>query len=307
MQSQARREPMSESDALKLFETCSNRGRWGDDDERGTLNLISPEKRIGAAQLVRDGVVVPTGRSIDTKPSAKNYLPAIHRMLYVSHDDAIGCVDTFEIAPHGFAVTHLDAIGHVYFDGSMYNGRSPSEEARADGLHWASIGALADGIFTRGVLLDIAAVRGKAWLDEDEYIWPEDLDEAERRAGVAVEAGDVIFVHTGLEARERAQGTEDPSRRAGLSADCVPWLFERDIAAYAGDCIERLPHPYSRLISPLHMVGMVAMGLVMLDSPQTEPIVDACTRFVRSEFLVTCAPWVAPLGTGSPVNPLCIF
>ncbi len=307
MQSQAQREPMPELDALKLFETCSNRGRWGDDDQRGTLNLISAEKRIRSAQLVSHGVVVPIGRSIDTVPSAKNYLPATHRMLDLGNEAAIGCVDTFEIAPHGFAVTHLDAIGHVFFDGSMYNGRSPSEKARTDGLHWASISALAGGIFTRGVLLDIAAVRGTAWLDEDEYIWPEDLDEAERRAGVAVEAGDVIFVHTGLEARERALGMEDPSRRAGLSADCVPWLFERDIAAYSGDCIERLPHPYSRLISPLHMVGMVAMGLVMLDSPRTEPIVNACATFGRSEFLVTCAPWAAPLGTGSPVNPLCIF
>jgi kynurenine formamidase len=303
----AMREPMSEADALTLLETCSNRGRWGDEDQRGTLNLISVEKRIRSAQLVKQGVVVPIGRDIDTTASPKNYLPAIHRMLYVSHEDPVGCVDTFEIAPHGYAVTHLDAIGHVYFEGSMYNGRSPSEKAKADGLHWASISALAEGIFTRGVLLDIAAVRGKSWLDEDEYIWPEDLDDAERRAGVTVEPGDVIFVHTGLEARERALGSEDPSRRAGLSADCIPWLFQRDIAAYSGDCIERVPHPYSRLISPLHMVGMVAMGLVMLDSPRTERIVNACSTFARSEFLVTCAPWVAPLGTGSPVNPLCIF
>src|SRR4051794_40855406 len=123
MQSQAAREPMSEADALKLFETCSNRGRWGDDDERGTLNLISAEKRIRSAGLVRQGVVVPIGRRIDTAPSAKNYLPAIHRMLFLGHEEANGCVDSFEIAPHGFAVTHLDAIGHVYFDGSMYNGR----------------------------------------------------------------------------------------------------------------------------------------------------------------------------------------
>jgi len=114
-------------------------------------------------------------------------------------------------------------------------------------------------------------------------------------------------VRVGLSAREAAEGTEDPSRRAGLMAECLPWLHQREVAVFSGDCIERLPQPYSRIPMPLHMVGLVAMGLAILDCTELEELRIVCQALNRYEFMVTCAPLRLRGGTGSPVNPICVF
>ncbi len=301
------RVPMAESQALGLLEACSNRGRWGDDDELGTLNYITAQKRLDALRLVTHGRVVSIAMDLDTVPSLKNPEPAIHRMLYVAHEDSDGSGDVLEIAPHGYAVTHMDALGHAYVNGAMYNGRHARDEVLTTGLRFGSILPAREGVVTRGVLLDVAASRGVDWLGIDEGVWPEDLDAAERLAGTRVTRGDAIFVRVGLGAREAAEGPEDPARRAGLMAECLPWLHEREVAVYAGDCIERIPGTYKALPGPLHQVGIAAMGLSMLDNVAVEELAAVCRELGRYEFLVVYAPLRIPRGTGSPVNPLCIF
>jgi kynurenine formamidase len=145
------------------------------------------------------------------------------------------------------------------------------------------------------------------WLNPGEPVWPEDLDAAERLAGVKVMSGDAVFVRVGLSKREAAEGPEDPSRRAGLTAECLPWLHEREVAVYSGDCIEMLPQPYERLASPLHQIGLVAMGLSILDVPELEELAETCRSLSRYEFMVTYAPLRVLGGTGSAVNPICLF
>jgi len=145
------------------------------------------------------------------------------------------------------------------------------------------------------------------WLTPDEGVSPGDLDRAEALAGERVGSGDAVIVRVGLAARERVEGTEDPSHRAGLLPECLPWLHEREVAVYGGDCIEKLPSPYPRVPAPFHMVALVAMGLVLLDNPAVEELADVVQEVGRSAFLLTCAPLALRGGTGSAVNPLAVF
>ncbi len=297
---------MAEDEVVALFTECSNRGRWGDDDELGTLNYITPAKRVQAAGLVRTGRLVSLGKDIDTRQSAVNPQPAIHQMLYY-HRHSLTAVDSIALGIHGNATTHLDALGHIFWGERLYNGRQQADVVTPAGLLYANIMAQKEGIFTRGVLLDVAAARGVPWLTPDQSVIPQDLENAERLSGIRVESGDAIVVHVGLEARERVEGPEDPRVRAGLDAGAVRWLHQRQVAVFTGDCFERIPQPYRRVPLPLHQVGLVAMGLVMLDNPTLAELVRVCDSLRRAEFLLTAAPLRIPNGTGSPVNPIAAF
>jgi kynurenine formamidase len=298
---------VNEGDVLALFERCSNVGRWGPDDQLGTLNLVTPEKRRAAAGLVRTGRVVSLARRLRRDRSRNNPLPIAHRMLEGLEPDAVGSSDAVEIAPHGYAVTHLDALGHAFFGGRAWNGRAVADIAGPGGLSFADIVPQRLGVFTRGVLLDVARARGVAWLEPGAGVSVADLEAAEALAGLRVESGDAILVRVGLTPRERELGEEDPRHRAGLLPECIPWLHERGVAVYGGDCIEQLPSGYPSVPAPLHQIGLVAMGLVMLDNPELEELAEAVAAEGRAEFLLTCAPSPIPGATGSPVNPLAVF
>lgn len=300
------RRRMTESEVLDLFESCSNKGKWGPDDELGTLNYITPAKVIEAGREVVSGRVVSIAHDLGTVASKKIPSPMVHRMLYVG-PDPVGCADSIEIGAHSFAITHLDAKAHVWYQGRLYNGRSAKDEVQADGLHFGSVYASREGIVTRGVLLDVARARGVDWLSPDQGVWPDDLEAAESLAGVRVEPGDAVIVRVGLGAREAVEGPEDPTVRAGIVAECLPWFHERQIALYSGDCIEQIPQPYAGVSQPLHMIGFGAMGLNLLDIAAVEPLAAVCHELGRYHFMLTFAPLRIPGGTASPVNPLCIF
>jgi kynurenine formamidase len=297
---------MDDREIVALFERCSNRGRWGEDDELGTLNYITDEKRRQAGTLVRLGRSVSIGRDLSTQADRLNVDPLRHRMLF-DQDPPVSALDSFELAPHGFAVTHLDAVSHVFWRGNSYNGRSARDVLHARGLLAGSVHAQREGIFTRGVLLDVAAARAVPYLQPTDTVTAADLDAAERLSGLRVESGDAVFVHVGLERREAEQGPEDPSVRAGLDAGCLPWLHEREVAVYSGDCVEKTPFHSDAVPLPLHQIGLVAMGLVLLDCPRLAGLVATCAELGRHDFLLTAAPLRIPGGTGSPVNPLCLF
>ncbi len=297
---------MTEDEVLALLQECSNLGRWGDEDELGTLNYITPLVRRGAAALVRLGLPVSLGKDLDTTQSVINARPAWH-VMHLETERPYASADSLHLQVHGLATTHLDAISHMFHDGVGYNGRRQSEVVGGDGVHAASIHAQREGIFTRGVLLDVAAAAGVPWLEPTEAVTPELLEAAERRTGEQLRSGDALVVHTGLERRESAIGPEDPFRRAGLDAACLPWLHRREVAVYSGDCIEQLPQPFARIPLPLHQVGLAAMGLILLDCPSLTELVETCTRVARTTFLLTAAPLRVRGGTGSPVNPIALF
>jgi len=297
----------SEEELDALFDEVNNAGRWGDDDELGTLNFITPEKRISAAALVKEGRAMSIGRDLDTVQSPNNPQPVRHSMCYQSHYP-IGSVDAVVIDMHGFSITHLDAVAHVYRDQDIYNGRKAEDVALPTGLSFADILVQKDGMFTRGVLLNIAAVRGTDWMDPDDGVYAADLIAAEERQGIKVESGDCIFVYTGLQKREEAEGPENLGERVGIMPDALRWMHEREISVYSGDCVDAFPNPYSmKYFIYFHAISLAAMGLILLDIPALEPLLDVCEELDRSDFLLTMAPLRLKGGTGCPVNPIALF
>lgn len=298
---------MTEDEVLGLFESCSNTGRWGADDERGTLNHVTAEKRLEALALVREGVSLSIGRDLAVNGSAQVPASAVHVLLYDAHSPT-AALELLTLVPHGFEMTHLDAVVHSYFEGKVYNGRRAEDTVRrAGGLRFGSIMAHADGIVTRGVLLDVAAARCVDYLLAEDGISVADLEAAEELSGTRVSYGDAVFVRSGQALRERAEGPLPDVPREGLLAECVPWLHAREIAVYSGDCIERLPSGYERVPMPLHQIGMVAMGLAIMDCVDCERLVAACRAGGRHEFCLIVAPLRVPGGTASAVNPLALF
>lgn len=288
-----------------LFAECSNAGRWGDDDELGTLNLITPDKRRRAAQLVVEGLSVSMGADLSVQPTPMSDGLKTHT-AFTDPAAPIAVADAITLHIHGWS-THLDALGHIYVDEIGYNGRRRSEVFSDHGLAGNAITALRAGVFTRGLLLDVASSVGVAWLPADHVITPGELERAEEVAGVSVEAGDALFLHTGLARRLADEPTGDLSRRAGIGIDAVLWLHERDVAVFGGDCVDVLPGPDPDLPLPLHQLGIGAMGLTLLDWPRLDDLVEMCGRLGRHEFLLTVAPLPIVGGTGSPVNPIATF
>jgi kynurenine formamidase len=311
----------TEDQVIRWFDELSNWGRWGREDVLGTLNLITPEKRAAAARLAREGLVVSCGRTISYEHSSDAPDPPRHFMLRTGltppEPGSYGrgsMGDHFTFTPHGITVTHLDAPSHSVWRSrpegprTMYNGH-PDTAVTMDGATIGSIELAGDGIVTRGVLLDIAGLHGVDWLEPGTPIFPEDLDAAEQRQGVRVEPGDALMVRNGHLARRNRLGPTGPrDTRAGLQAACLPWLRQRDVALLSSDSAQDVgPYDYPNLGYPIHGVGMVAMGLWLLDNADTEPLVEACRRLGRWEFLFTVAPLKWQAGTASPVNPLAMF
>jgi kynurenine formamidase len=295
---------MTEDEVLQLFTDCSNKGRWGDDDELGTLNYITTAKALAALRSVKVGATVSLGKDLRVRGSAQTP-PSAALVIADPHQDPNAALDTLTIVQHGFEVTHVDAVGHSFFRGHQYNGRRADANFGPKGIHHGSIHALANGVVTRGVLLDVAEARGVVNLEPGDGILVSDLESAERSAGVLVAEGDAIFVRSGLD--RQASGSDRTAARTGVLPDVVRWLHERRVAIYSGDCIERMPSGYPSVPMPLHQVGLVAMGLCMLDSTDMEVLADACRKFGRHEFAMVLAPLRIPGGTGSPVNPLALF
>jgi kynurenine formamidase len=298
---------MNEEQVIDLLRTCSNLGRWGADDERGTLNFVTPDVVVEAVRTVTAGRVVSLAHDLDTIASPKNADPLTHRMHFVAYADSIGALDSIGVTPHGFATTHLDAVAHVFFEGAAYNGRRAADVVSATGMTFGSIGAFSDGIVTRGVLLDIPRARGVPYLTAHDGVTLGDIERAETLGGFRVRRGDAVFVRVGLGQREALEGPEDVSVRAGITPEVIPWLHQREVAIYSGDCVEQMPSGFARMVLPLHQVGCVAIGLVMLDNTAVETLAETSAELGRWTFLLSCAPLRIPRGTGSPVNPLAIF
>ncbi len=297
---------MTAAEVLDFHRTLSNWGRWGPEDELGSLNLVTPEVTAAAAATVRAGRAVSCARSLDTRAAPDNPRPASHVMLG-THAEGMGS-DSVAVAPHGFATTHIDALCHVFYESRLYNGFE-SATVTSDGAARLGIHHLRSGIVTRGVLLDVAAKRGLDALEPGEPVYPEDLDAAESSADLQVRAGDALLVRTGRWRWRDDHGPWDAARLlAGLHASCLPWLRERDVAVLGGDGVsDVLPSLVEGVPLPVHSVGIVAMGLPLIDNLDLEPLALACAREGRFEFFFVVAPLVIERGTASPVNPLAVF
>ena len=211
---------------------------------------------------------------------------------------------------HGLDVTHLDSLAHLFWDGKMYGGEPASLVSDRHGALKHDVLAVRDGVTTRGVLLDIPRLRGTDVLAADDHIFPEDLEAAEKAAGVTLEAGDVLLVRTGEGGARIREGKNYNANkpRSGYQAACLPWLHERGISMIGSDVAQDpTPTGYKTVHMPIHMVGIVAMGLWLIDNCQLEDLAATCDRLGRWEFQFALAPIRVQGVTGGPANPLAVF
>jgi kynurenine formamidase len=297
----------------ELFEAVSTWGRWGPNDERGALNYLTPDMVLAASRLMRSGETVSLSLPLPTQVGIDNPVPADHHMTALGDKD-IGS-GTLRFAKdyvgadyHNPSHSHIDALCHVAFDGALYNGK-PTTSLTPEGATADAIGVLKDGLVGRGVLLDVPRLRGVAWLEPGEHIFPDELESCERKQGVTVEEGDILLVRTGQARRQAELGPWDTdSAKAGLHPTCVPLLAERRIAVLGSDGnSDTTPSATEGIDFPIHALTLNAMGVHLLDYLQFEDLVAACEREGRWEFLFLAAPLRIIGGTGSPVNPIAIL
>ncbi len=292
------------------MEELSNWGRWGVDDEKGTINLITPEKRKQAAALVRDGVSVSLARDAEKDQAPDNPRPFGHQMLNTGAAPGGGqfVSDEYSVAYHGYAHTHFDSLAHMSWKGKSYNGFEMAKVVETGTPHLA-VTNYKEGIFTKGVLMDIPKLKGVDWLEPGTPIYPEDLTAWERESGVKVEPGDVVFIYTGRWKLRDAKGEWAASdKSAGLYASSAKWLKERDIAMLGSDAAsDVMPSGIEGVRQPIHQMILVAMGAPIFDNCDLEALAAECRRRNRWEFLLTAAPIPVGGGTGSPLNPIATF
>ncbi len=299
-----------------VFEQVKNWGKWGAQDERGALNYITPAKLREAAACIKVGLQVSCARELAVQPAADNPHPALHMMIRGGDDCVLpgvgleATMDFVGVAFHGMATSHIDALCHVLVDGQMYNG-FPASEVKSTGARRGSIMCAADGIVSRGVLLDIPRLQGVAYLEAADMITVAQLEAAEQAQGVRVSEGDILLVATGRDARRAEHGPGVPFRdgMAGMHPECAPWLHARGVAVLGGDGVsDALPgvgiHGWGM---PIHQCTLTAMGVHLLDNLRLDRLSAACATHAQWTFQFTVAPLRVEGGTGSPVNPIAIL
>ncbi len=296
-----------------LFETVRSWGRWGAEDERGTLNLLTPQRVASATRLARSGVVVSLSLPLGTTSTPDRPVAAEFRMTQSNDADvglgSIGFAKDFVGADyHSDGHTHVDALCHVAYEGLLYNGVAAGT-VTADGAAAEGIELVKDGLVGRGVLLDVPRVRGLPWLEPGQHVFREDLEAAAREQGVEIAEGDILLVRTGHAARLAELGPWPTEQsKAGLHPTAMTLLAERGVAALGCDGnSDTAPSSTEGVAFPIHVLALNAMGMLLLDYLQFEDLRGACESAGRWEFLCVTAPLRIIGGTGSPANPLAIL
>jgi kynurenine formamidase len=293
----------SRDDVIACLRERNNWNRWGPDDEKGAINLITAEKRLRAASLVKSGRSVSLSRDFPTVPHAGNPMPAQHFLRVM--DGAV--VDYYGLVYHGYVTTHVDALCHVWDEHGMWNGRDPQKEVTSAGAAYGAVQHWRDGITTRGVLIDIPRFRGEPHVTIGRPVHAWELEDAAAAQGVDVEPGDALVVYSGREQWQAANpqwsGYRPPS--PGLHASTLEYLREKDVAVLVWDLMDASPNEYG-LRWTVH-AAIFAYGIALVDNALVEPLATACAEEGRWEFMLTFAPLPVIGGTGSPVNPIALL
>lgn len=295
-------------DVEGMMKTLSNWGRWGKEDQLGTLNLITSTKRKQAAALVKEGTSISLARDFaESQPGQAK--PFGHTMTSSGLTaGAISAADAYSFDYHGYLLTHIDALCHLFHQNRLYNG-FPQEQVTSKGALKLAVTNMKNGLLTRGVLMDIPRILNVKYLQGSHAIYPDDLEAWEKRAGVKVESGDALLLRTGSWARRLVEGEKNIEQSfAGLHASCLPWLKKREVAIVGSDlATDVFPSGIEGFILPVHWVLINAMGTPILDNCDLEGLSEAANTRKRWSFLLTAAPLPVQGGTGSPINPIATF
>ncbi|MCS7483139.1 cyclase family protein [Umezawaea endophytica] len=282
-----------------------NWGRWGIDDELGTLNLVTDAVRAKAAAEVRTGRSVSLAQPIIPSPMISSPFapltvdasPVQHLMSYTGIGVA---ADHVLVTNHHARSTHIDALAHWSTDDQVYPGVPRAQVVTAGGVTHASTTAFAAGITTRGVLLDLA-IDGP--VPSGYAVTSRDFERAEEREGVKVGSGDALVVRLGWTSLPLSDGRLSP----GISMDAVRWMHERGVALCAADRGDAHPPLDPDEPSPLHGVGLGRMAMPLIDAAALDDLAALCAESQRYSFMLVVAPPRIHGLTGVPVNPVAVF
>ena len=321
----AKHRKLTRKDVQAAAKRLKNWGRWGKDDELGTLNFVSAADIVAAAKLVRNGKVFSLALDFDAKgpQGGKSKYPAlgrfnpVHVMLRTGTDAYSGVLDHRKIRGADDLVimplqcgTQWDGLGHIFYEDFMWNGYDCRTVTTA-GAQKAGIEKTKDRMVGRGVLLDIPALLGKKWLPDGLAITNEMLDAAEAHQKVKVKRGDYLIVRTGhVEAKLAAKTWDGYSGgdAPGLAFESLDWLHKRQVAAVVTDTwgVEVRPNETEDTNQPWHWIAIPIMGLSVGEIFYLADLAKDCKRDGRYEFLFVAPALPITGAVGSPVNPLAI-
>ena len=310
----------------KIYETAkelSNWGRWGSDDQIGTLNNIEPSDIVNAARLIKKGQVFSLGLSLK-EPIQSGLFGGrwnpIHQMLATGTDAAAGKQDGdgkayLRYADDGVNLpcqcsTQWDALAHIFLDDKMYNGYDAGE-VTVQGAAKLGIEHVRDKMVGRGVLLDIARFKGVDSLADGEKITNADLEQCAAQQDVEIRKGDFVIIRTGQQ--ERCLAEQDWTGYAGgdapgLAFETAHWIKQKDIAAICADTwgCEVRPNETDEANQPWHWVVIPAIGISMGEIFYVKELAEDCANDKVYEFFFVAPPLHLPGGAGSPINPQAI-
>jgi kynurenine formamidase len=307
----------SQDQLLEWMRSLSNWGRWGVDDQRGTLNFITPAVTMRALALAREGATVSCARQVRYEGAPDVPIPPQHFMVASGEayrpgegPDRQSASDYFGMVFHGHTITHVDSLAHFFWDGQMYNGVSSRRVTGREGATSHSVEAARAGVITRGVLVDAPMLRGVDLIERGDGVGLVDIELAESRCGFRVGQGDVLLLRTGQLGHRERTGPVDPNQAgsAGPLPDLLPLIHDRGVAMLGSDTGNDVtPTGYPRFTNPVHQIGIVALGLWILDNAWLDDLAQACLARQRWEFLIAVLPLRLSNTTGSPVNPMAVF
>ncbi len=289
----------------------SNWGRWGEKDERGALNLLTPERVLAALGAARTGRVIPLAMPLQqfNVPYYTRRGPCMHYMTVDGGDYLAGARtpggfqvsdDYISLACHG--TTHIDALCHVYTGNALYN-NFPNSTVRSTGARYCGVDKI-DPIVARGILLDVAGHNGVESLPADHGIGAAELEACEVAQGVRAQEGDVLLVRTGWVGTFDGDLHKWEHAQPGLLPDCVEWLHERGVVAVGSDnlSVEKGPSPDPNVVSPVHIGLLRNLGIFLMEMLVLEDLVP----FGSQPFVFMTSPLRITGGTGSPITPVAI-
>lgn len=303
-------------------EKLGNWGRWGADDQIGTLNLVTPDDIIRAAALIKTGRAFALGIPLDRSGPQTGLFGGrwnpIHTMLATGTDAAAGRQDKAQTLRYSDdainmpvqSATHWDSLGHIFLDDKMYNGFD-ARLVDSNGLSKLGIEHARNKMLGRGVLLDIARHKALDWLADGYGISNQDLDDAARAQGVEIRRGDFVIIRTGQMERclhEKEWGGYAGGNAPGVRFENCYWCHDKEIAAICSDTwgVEVRPNETDEVNQPWHWVVIPAMGLTMGEMFYLKELAEDCARDRVYEFFFCGPPLIITGGTGSPINPQAI-
>lgn len=313
------RRPHDRSSVEKLAEKYNNWDKWGEDDELGSANYVTPDTVLAASACIKRGDVFSLSLPFDRKGPQTGRTARVnpqHLMLLTAgeeqadDDGLVRFTDDAVYMPLQ-ASTQWDALCHVFYNGKSYNGRGWDSVRARGGAVYNSITNLQDRAVGRGVLLDLPRATGRPWLEPGESIQDDDLERCAHSQGVEVGEGDFVLIRTGQIAMCRENGSWGSyagGDAPGLGVDTANFLCNRRVTAVATDTwgVETRPYESTDIRAPLHVILLSAAGIYMGEMWDMEKLADDCARDGVYDFFVSAPPLMITGAVGSPINPIAI-